>query len=70
MTSQLDAGQKHLLRLINRGKKEDGWTSVSAVVFPLLLDLPEDLVEKEKFDIGGGRIRLTEKGNVVLPYIV
>ena len=32
---KLDGGQKHFLRLIIKGADDEGWATVSKVVFPL-----------------------------------
>lgn len=64
MATKLDAGQKHLLRLVMKDADTDGWTPVSAQVFPLLSKaMPHDLVEMEAVgDEGRGRARLTDEG--------
>lgn len=65
-TKKLDHGQKHLMRLCAQGKKEDGWAPVSKVVWPLLADIPTELVEREQFADGAGRAKLTTAGETVL----
>ena len=63
MQEKLDAGQKHLLRLVESGAVANGWAEVSKPVFPLMERLPSELVELEKVgDEGSGRARLTDKG--------
>ena len=64
---KLDIQHKHILKLINRDKKADGWTPVSKQLFPVLSkNMPKELVEFEKSEDGGMRARLTEEGcNVV-----
>lgn len=61
---KLDSKQKHLLRLTVKGKGADGWSSVSAQLFPVVKEImPETLVELELVgNDGGGRIRLTDTG--------
>lgn len=65
---KLNPGQKHLLRLVHKDKKEDGWTPVSSVVWPLMADLPTELVTTELFMTGGGRAKLTQQGEIVLAW--
>lgn len=63
MATKLDAGQKHLLRLVVEGADAEGWAPVSKPVFPLVEKLPRELVELEQVgDEGRGRARLTEEG--------
>lgn len=64
---KLDDGQKHMLKLVAR-HTVDGWTPVSAAVFPALVKrMPTELIELEKVgDNGRGRVRLTEHGQSVL----
>jgi hypothetical protein len=65
---KLTTQQKHLLKLISRDKKPDGWTTVSKTLCNLLermsLDIPE-LVTFERID-DEGRIKLTEKGESII----
>ena len=56
---KLDHGTIHLMRLVEQGKKDDGWAPVSKVVYPLLADVPAELVDREQFDTGAGRAKLT-----------
>lgn len=61
----LDSGQKHLLRLLVKCRKDDGWAPVSSAVAPLVQAMPCELVEFETtadLDPGGGRARLTGEG--------
>lgn len=63
MTTKLDAGQKHLLRLVMNGADAEGWAPVSKPVFPLVEKMPRELVELEVVgDEGRGRARLTTEG--------
>jgi hypothetical protein len=67
MTIKLDAGQKHLLRLVAEGADAEGWAPVSKPVFPLVEKLPGKLVELEAVgDEGRGRVRLTPAGESLL----
>lgn len=65
---KLDAGQKHVLKLIDRDRKLDGWTAVSAQLYPhLSKSLPSVLAVFEPVgNDGRGRARLTEQGESVL----
>ncbi len=63
MATKLDAGQKHLLRLVVEGTDAEGWAQVSKPVFPLVEKMPRELVELEAVgDEGRGRARLTTEG--------
>jgi hypothetical protein len=60
---KLDAGQKHMLRLVVEGADSDGWAPVSAPVFPLLETMQDGLIELERVgDEGRGRARLISQG--------
>lgn len=64
MIKKLTPGQRHLLRLIVEGADTEGWAPVSAQVFPLARDLPDELVCLESVgEEGAGRVRLTDMGN-------
>lgn len=65
--SKLDAGQKHLLRLLDKDAGAGGWAPVSSLVWPFVASLPDDLVEKRPSD-GGGHARLTPSGNAIRLY--
>jgi hypothetical protein len=63
---KLDHGQKHVLRLIDRDKKSDGWTTISAQLFPAIsTSLPAELATFEA-TADGGRARLTDLGFNIL----
>ena len=68
MTTKLDDGQKHFLRLIEKGQAcPDGWAPVSKAVFPLVNAMPTELVELHSVgDDGRGRARLTSEGQAIL----
>ena len=69
MTSKLDYGQLHILRLAQRDAGEDGWSPVSKTLWPhISRNLPDELLEKEALDDGRGRVRLTHDGAVVLKW--
>lgn len=63
---KLDSGEKHFMRLIDRDKKDDGWTPVSRALYPLVAAMPRELIELEKLDNGTGRVRLTPEGQSIL----
>jgi hypothetical protein len=64
--SKLDSGQKHLLRLVAKDAKADGWANASYVVYRLIdKTIPRALVELYgSTDIR--RIRLTPLGQQLL----
>lgn len=69
---KLSSGHKHILTLIRKGAKEDGWAPVSKVVAPLFIDksipggaMPVELCEFEPVG-DGGRARLTPLGHNIL----
>lgn len=64
----LTDNQKHILRLSKRGANDAGWAPVSKPVWPLLADIPDELLEKAPSD-SGGHVRLTTKGKTILDYI-
>ena len=48
-TTKLESGQKHILRLIARDKKEDGWTTVSAQLYKVVsASIPAELATPEQ----------------------
>ena len=67
--SALNMGQKHLLRLIKKGRGEDGWTKVSPMVLPLMKTVPEALAVTESTEEGWGRAKLTEAGENIIDWI-
>lgn len=64
---KLDDRARHLLFLVQKGAKEDGWSRVSEMVWPLLKIIPSELIESRKED-DGGYAKLTEKGQTILDY--
>lgn len=69
MTDKLNIGERHALRLAQRDADVNGWTKVSAKLWPLISKLPADLVEFRPAESGGGHIRLTERGHAVVDYL-
>lgn len=68
MTTKLDSGQKHFLRLIAKGQQcPDGWCPVSKVLYPVVqATMPAELVEHHPTENGGGRAQLTPAGQNLL----
>jgi hypothetical protein len=64
---KLDSKDRHILSLVQKGADDEGWASVSEIVWPVVDSLSLELVEKEKNDVGG-RVRLTETGKIVLAW--
>jgi hypothetical protein len=64
----LDQNQKHLLCLIAQEAKSDGWAIVSDAVWPLLLPLPQELIELRQLP-NGGLVKLTDEGRTVATYL-
>lgn len=60
-----------MIAVFNRSPKDaDGWANVSRVLWPLVsTELPTDLFEIEGNADVGGRVRLTPKGEIVIPYL-
>jgi hypothetical protein len=64
----LDQNQKHLIILVAQEAKSDGWAIVSEAVWPLLLPLPQGLIELRQLP-NGGLAKLTEQGQAVVTYL-
>ena len=66
MKQELNAGQKHIIKLINRDKNGDGWSKVSNQLFPFLSkDLPKELIQF-RGEIDSYEAKLTKDGESVL----
>jgi len=66
---KLDIQHKHIMRLINRDAKQDGWTDISDQLYPVLLkSMPNELIEFNQVS-GKGKARLTDEGKSVLSAI-
>jgi hypothetical protein len=63
--------QKSLVALLMRSPDiGQGWRNVSKMVMPLVTEFNDQtLIEWTKEDDGSGRVRLTEKGETVAPYL-
>jgi len=57
---------KHIIRLIVKGSKKDGWTPVSETVLPLVKALPPSLVE---FNEDNSCVKLTGEGIIVATFM-
>ena len=65
-TTKLDAAQKHILVLIDRDKKADGWTPEGSIIYKKISpNIPTDLAIFEFVD-GVGRAKLTPLGQNVV----
>lgn len=65
MSKKLSAEHRHLMRLILKDQRPDGWTPVSSTVWPFAKMIPKELVwchDTEKL------IRLSDAGKVVLEW--
>lgn len=67
MSEKLSDRQIDTLRLLRRSVGADGWAKVSEICWPLLDCVPPDLIERERFEVGG-RARFTERGDAVEMY--
>lgn len=68
MAITLDAGQKHMLKLIDRDKNSAGWTLVSDVLYPhLVKNMPSELVEFCGISlVGSYNVKLTTDGQNII----
>lgn len=69
--SQLNASQKHMLRLIRQGADQEGWAKVSKLLWPLVNDLSKELtglIELKPAE-DGGFAKLTSEGETVLKWL-
>lgn len=67
---KLDYKDTHLLRLTLRDKRPDGWTKVSAQVWPVVAEMAAripELIEVQQTD-DGGLCKLTSEGETVLAW--
>lgn len=64
MRAKLDSGQTHFLRLIAKEQEcPEGWASVSKALYPLVQQMPTELVEHHSVGTEGrGQARLTVEG--------
>lgn len=68
---KLSDHHKYALKLIRKDADKDGWASVSKLLWPVISLIPTDLAEREFFEeTGAGRIRLTDRGNAVVDYLI
>ncbi len=69
MAIKLNAGHKHMLKLIDKDKKSDGWTVVSDRAYPQLFKvMPSELVEfsGSAGSAGSYKAKLTTEGQNIL----
>lgn len=65
----LEDKQIQTMKLINRSPdRGEGWRSVTKVCWPLLKNVPTELIEREQAEDGSGRVRFTEKGQVIVEF--
>lgn len=63
---KLEHQHKHIMKLIARDRKKDGWTRVSKALYPhLSKNMPKELVAVEATE-DGGRAKLTEEGQKIV----
>ena len=66
----MDNKLRQLLELVKRSPQDaDGWRKVSKPIWPLVANMPTDLVALEPSADGGGRLRLTDRGQAVSDYL-
>jgi hypothetical protein len=65
---KLTPAQRHLFTLAKRDATSDGWTPVSAIVWPYVAAIPDDLLEKREGSEGRVDVRLTPEGRAILRY--
>ncbi len=64
--TKLDSSQKHVLKLISRDRKADGWTIISSMLYrPLSASIPAELATFEPVG-DAGRAKLTTEGQSLL----
>lgn len=68
MPHKLTSGEIHFLRLIAKGQQcPAGWAPVSKVLYPLVKEMPTELVEHCSVEqTGGGIVRLKPEGENIL----
>jgi len=66
----LTTNQKHILKLIKKDQNSEGWTKVSSQLSKFVIETMQDVRELVEIEKDGSRIKLTEKGNIILDYLV
>lgn len=66
MKAKLNSGDMHLMRLLLRDRKPDGWTTVSSTVWPVIEKLPAELVELHP---DKNAAKLTSEGETVIAWL-
>lgn len=64
---KLSDGHRHMLRLALKDANCHGFASVSATVWPEILKIPDELLDKLPGE-NGGHVRVTKEGKAVLKY--
>ena len=65
---KITPNQRHLLFLTRKGKRENGWTDVSDMIWPLVEGLSSELPQLVEIDKEKKLIKLTNDGEIVLDY--
>lgn len=70
--TKLTDKHKSILLLIHRSIKpdSDGWASCSSVCWPLMSQVPSELIEADPAEAGCGRVRFTPTGEIVMRYLI
>ena len=66
--SKLTDNQKHLLKLIQRSNKTDGWSHVAETLRPFITALCAEIPELVIYD-PEHKVRLTQEGETVLKWL-
>ena len=64
---KLDHKIMHLMRLVKHDADSSGWADVSSAVWPIIKDVPDELLEKVQ-NGDKGKVRLTHDGELLLAY--
>lgn len=65
---KLSDTDRHMMRLAMKSTESDGWAKVSKLVWPFVVSLPDELVVKVPSSTGGGFVKLTDGGKLVMEY--
>ncbi len=70
--AKLSDHEDSFLRLILRSPdRGDGWRTVSSILWRLVEGFgPKELIEFEEAPEGGGKVRLSDAGKIVVRYLV
>ena len=69
--SKLTREEIGFLRLVQRSPNDgDGWRSVGKMLWPIVIGFKRpELIETEALPDGMGRVRFSERGEIVLSYL-